>query len=46
MVADPMTFKSRLGYGPPPPSRRAERIVVGASLIAIAVIVGVVIFGG
>ena len=41
-----MTFKSRLGYGPPPHSRRAERIVVGASLIAIAVIVGVVIFGG
>lgn len=41
-----MTFKSRLGYGPPPPCRRAERIVVGASLIAIAVIVGVVIFGG
>lgn len=41
-----MNTRNRVGYGPPPPSRRAERIVVGASLIAIAVIVGIVIFGG
>lgn len=40
-----MTFKSRLGYGPPPPSRNTARAVV-ASLLIIGVIVGAVLIGG